>query len=154
MRLIFLVFVASIMAGCGDEDGPNQVTGPPAPPLQVDSGTFEVTTEVVFNGCNSARIFDGMYNIQIDESGFAMGDWSGHWSANAKSLTADGETARSQRTTRGCTITSWTEVHIIFTSEDEFVGHIIYRYRVVPSTCVCCDNCQSTWSITGLRAVP
>ncbi len=146
--------MTALVASCGGGDGgPIPVTEPPPPPLQIESGTFDVTAAVTFNGCNSARLFDGTYDVQIEDSGFTMGDWIGSWSATAASLTARGESPHSVQTTRDCTMRSWTEVDVTFTSGDGFTGHITYRYRVV-GMCTCCDNCQSSWYIRGVRTTP
>ena len=145
---VVFVVLTSFMTACGDESAPpKQITAPPQR-ITVDSGTFEVTERIAFNGCNSTKTFEGTYDIQIDESAFSMGNWSGDWSANT--LNARGQSAQAQTTIRGCTITTWTEVDITFTSGDEFYGHITYRYRVAGS-CACCKACQSTWTITGVR---
>jgi hypothetical protein len=118
--------------------------------MEVESGSFDVASEFAFNGCNSATTYDGRYSIAITDSMFTMGGWSGDWQADPNQLKAHGETGRSSVETRGCTITTWTEVDLTFTSEDNFYGHVTYRKRVM-GTCACCPQCTSTWSITGVR---
>ena len=145
-----LIMLALAIAGCGEESGPGQFITEknPAPPLVIENGVFEVTATVAFNGCNSEALFDGNYSIQIDDSVFTMGTWKGDWDPNT--LEGHGESAHSVRTIRQCTINSWTSVDVEFISENEFVGHIVYRYRTTGS-CDCCATCQSSWTIKGVR---
>jgi hypothetical protein len=146
-RLVPLV-LAALLAGCGNGDGAAETAGPPPPPpLQVSSGFFDVTADTIFNGCDLATIYDGTYEIQIDNLGFTMGDeWSGSW--DPKAATGAGESAHDVSIIRFCTVTIWTSVRVTFQSEDEFTGVITFRQRVDGD---CRTACVSTWSIAGVR---
>jgi hypothetical protein len=124
-------------------------------PLQVGSGDFTVTTWVTFNGCELTKTFLETYRIQIDESGFAMGDWTGSWTAKPNLLTAIGESQHESVTIRDCTVTTWTTVTLDFTSEEAFTGHVTFRRRAGGGACECvtCTDCQSAWGISGVRVV-
>ena len=139
----------SFAAGCGDESEPGKVAGPPPPPpLVIESGSFDVTAWVLFNGCDSATVYDGMYEIEIDGENFTMGKWSGEW--NARTVTGIGESPYERTVLRDCTITTWTTVTVSFRSEDEFLGSIVFRYRLL-GTCETRTECLSSWGIAGVR---
>jgi hypothetical protein len=149
IRLAILVLVASFLAGCGDESGPDPIQAPPTPPLEIESGTFTITSWENFNGCNKTTDYDGTYQIQIDGSNFSMGDdWPGTWDPNT--LEGTGESVHDQNTYKSCIVTTWTTVNIEFSSKNEFSGHITYRQRVA-GTCENFGNCTSTWGISGVR---
>lgn len=147
---ITVILGASLMVGCGEDAASNQPTGPPPPPMDVESGTFEVTSVVSFNGCDSGNDYNRMYEVQFTDTSFVMGNWKGEWTATASRVDARGETAHSKTYTRDCTITRWSVIDITFKSNDEFSGHITYRYRVA-GTCLCCEQCHSTWLVSGVR---
>lgn len=145
-----LVLAFATLIGCGDESSPTQVDdNPPPPPIEVASGAFDVTSSVLFNGCNRTEMFDGTYEIQIEDTTFSMGaQWHGTWDANA--VEGFGESDHEESVIRLCTITTWTTVRVEFTSADEFSGEVVYRSRVSGS-CGDRTNCQSTWRVTGVR---
>ena len=155
LRIVLVALMALVPAGCGG--GSDNVTDPPNPPkpLEVGSGNFNISTWVTFNGCELTKTFSETYWIQIDESGFSMGDWSGSWTAESSSLTASGESEHKSVTLRDCTVTTWTTVSLDFTSEDAFTGHVIFRRRATGGSCECatCTQCQSAWGISGVRVV-
>jgi hypothetical protein len=154
-RIALVVLLAWVPAGCGSDGGSDNVTDPPDPPkpLEVASGDFNVTTWVTFNGCELTKTFAETYSIQIDESGFSMGDWTGSWTAASSSVKALGESEHESVAMRDCTVTSWTAVNLDFTSEDAFTGHVILRRRASGGSCECatCTDCQSAWGISGVR---
>jgi hypothetical protein len=157
LRIVLVALMALVPAGCGGGGGSDNVTDPPNPPkpLEVGSGDFNISTWVTFNGCELTKTFLESYSIQIDESGFSMGDWSGSWTAESSSLTASGESEHESVTMRDCTVTTWTTVSLDFTSEDAFTGHVIFRRRAIGGSCECatCTECQSAWGISGVRVV-
>ena len=136
------------VTACSSDDEPEQVTGPGNEnQLKVASGTFEVTSNVIFTTCNNPPSFDGEYDVQITDQDFTMGtDWVGSWNPN--NSTALGESEHVRTVIRFCTITEWTEVNITFSSEDEFTGDVIYRRRVNGD---CSSPCTTTWGIAGVR---
>jgi hypothetical protein len=149
----FLLLVLLGVASCGGDDGGNASVGPPPPPPpKIESGSFDVTATLGYNGCGSYTNFSGTYEIEIDSLSARMGSWAGTW--DPATLRADCESAHSQQITRGCTITTWTAVTITFSNVDTFYGAIVYRKRVVPSDCPCCRPCQSSWNIQGTRVTP
>lgn len=138
--------LASI-AGCSGGD-PDPITAPPQPKAPVvTSGVFDVTSEVIFDTCNSQTAYDGAYDIEINGADFQMGtEWTGQWDKS----TAEGKGASEieRVTVRFCTVTSWTEVTVTFSSPDEFGGVVIFRRRVDGD---CSTPCQTSWKITGVR---
>ena len=155
---MMLVLWVPLGWSCGGEATSNINVPPPGgqdPPLQVESGQFVVTATIQFDNCETVTSHDGTYDIEIDSLGFTMGDdWEGEWSADPTTLSAHGESSHHQQTTpQGCLITRWTEVDLTFHSVDEFSGHIVFRRRTV-GTCACCTQCQTSWSVTGVRVTP
>jgi len=148
--LALALFVLPIGA-CGGEDSPAQVTGPDnTPQLQVDGGTFDVTTRIIFDTCESTTAHDASYDIQIDDGDFTMGsDWIGTW--DPKTVTGRCESEHIRNTYRYCTVTTWTEANISFSTKDEFSGTIMFRRRVSGD---CNTPCVTTWEITGVRQDP
>jgi hypothetical protein len=142
------LLLAALLTGCGGDDGPAQTTGPPPPPpLQVSSGLFDVTANIIFDTCNSNMTYSGTYEIQIDDLSFSMGDeWLGTW--DPKTTMGVGESEHDRTTMRLCTVTTWTSVNVTFQSEDEFTGVITFRRRVDGE---CRTPCVTTWGIAGVR---
>ena len=154
-RLLMVVLLVLSGLGCGgDSDSVTDADNRPEP-LEVRSGDFNVSTWVTFNGCDLTKSFLETYAVNIDESGFSMGEWSGTWTAESSSLTATGESAHQAVTMRDCTVTTWTVVSLEFTSENAFSGHVTYRRRASGGSCECatCTDCQSAWGISGVRVV-
>jgi hypothetical protein len=144
-----LVALLCLAVSCGDDAGPTQVTNGGPPPIIVESGTFEVTSWSIYDGCALSSTLEETYDIQIDSTSFTMGDdWFGEW--DEKRLQANAESEHVKQIQRLCTITTWTTVHITFTSEDEFSGDAIFRHRI-SGTCENETNCQTTWRMTGIR---
>ena len=139
-----------LLSGCGGESAGDQVTNPPPPPpLSVPDGTFDVASTVVFNTCATAAAYDEPLDIQIDESSFSAGtEWVGTW--DAKKAEGFGESEHVQSTLRSCTITTWTTIHVKFSSEDEFDGEIVFITRLSGS-CGQRSPCLTTWHIKGSR---
>jgi len=148
--IALVLLAATLIPACGDDPAAPQETKNQPPPLEVTSGTFDVTSHVAFNTCNTAGDYDGTYDIDIDGSDFTMGTaWAGSW--DAKTVTGLGESEHTSETLRLCTVRRWTEVSITFSSEDEFSGRIIFRQRVNGE---CREPCQTTWLIEGVRQQP
>jgi len=151
LRFLALIVAICLVGSCGGGDGNTlPASSPFAPVLEVESGSFDVLAEVSFNGCNSTTNYDGRYDVAFTDTSFAMAGWSGDYTATTNQLKADGETGHTMTQTRGCTIRTWTEVHLTFTSNNSFYGNITYRKRVSGS-CDCCNQCTSTWRINGTR---
>ena len=151
LRILALIIAICLVGSCGGDNGDGlPATNPFAPAMEVESGSFDVVAKVSFNACNSTKDYSGTYNITFTDTSFTMAGWSGDWNATPSQLKADGESAHTMMETRGCTIRTWTEVHLTFTSNDSFYGNITYRKRV-SGTCDCCPRCTSSWTFNGTR---
>jgi hypothetical protein len=150
---LVLLLLGALVTGCGDEEG-NPLGNNTPPPIEVTSGLFDVTSWIIFDTCNSTTVHADSYVVQIDTLTFSMGDdWVGAW--YPKTVTGKGESERelTEIVTRNgiCKVTKWTSVEIMFSSEDEFKGEIIYRRRVDLS---CVTPCLTTWRVEGVRRQP
>ena len=148
--IIALIAVATMLTACSSEESPTDpgdTGGNGDPKFQVLSGTFDVTSRIIFDSCNSSESHDGSWDVMIDGGEFTFGDdYAGNWNSNVAA--GIGETEREKYTQRFCTVTEWKEVNIEFTSADVFDGEIIYRRRVDGD---CSTVCTTTWRIDGVR---
>jgi hypothetical protein len=145
-------YIALLLAGataCGG-GGSDPVTPPknPNPPMEVSSGQFAVTAVMSVDGCSRTDIWDGQYDIQIDDKAFTMGVWVGTWDS-IKGF-AKGESVHDVHMVRECTVSEYTNVYLTFKDSDTFQGTIIFRHRVAGS-CEKLKPCSTTWIVNGTR---
>lgn len=153
MKRVYLALIAACAVACGGGGSGGPVTlpnddGNNPPPFTVASGSFNLTATPSFNGCERTTDWTGTYNVAIDGTSFALGNWQGSW--NASTVTGVAESEKDKTTTRSCTTTDWTEARITFTSEDVFSGTFTFRHRLAGS-CPNLVTCTSTWTVTGTR---
>ncbi len=139
-----------LVTGCGG-GGEELATAPvDTEPLQVADGMFTITASEIFDSCDNQPSPAGQYEFKLTDGAFTFGtNLSGTWSVSDSRAT--GETIRDSNTVRFCTTTTWMEITIRFTSEDEFAGQIKYRRRVDGD---CNSACTTTWAVNGTRDVP
>jgi hypothetical protein len=149
-----LVIVVCCLAACGGGDGEfsfGSPSEPPPPNIEVENGTFELSSVAQYNGCSSAANFDGSYDVVIDSTTMTLGNWSGTW--DPVKLTGYLESPHAVNTTRDCEVRTWTSVSVNFSSENAFWGSIVFRKRTA-GLCQCCEQCTSSWSFTAARVTP
>lgn len=150
---VLLVPLLAFTFGCGDESAtePQTTTPPPPSPMEVPSGSFAVTSGIIFDSCSSTTTYDQTYNVQIDDTGFSMGnDWTGTWTSTPTELKCNGESVHDREDIRDCSTTTFTTVELKFSSPDEFSGTIVFFKNAV-GPCTTRENCRTTWRINGTR---